>query len=586
MLKYKICVIMSDIRNVDTLTYMLGIEKAANALGFSLVTFSMLQLCESITAGEDKVFDLINFDNYDGVIVLAHSFAPHIDIRDKLGKLLKEKCSVPVVTIGAMEDFDRPRSRNSEGQVELAYDHLIEEHGCKHIYMLGGTKNTNASRIRGAKKSCEKHGLVFDENDVLYGGYWTDCAERLANNIATEAVPVPDAVVCINEPIARAFIKHMFQYNYRVPDDIRVICISSSPEKLGNILSISTVIMDGEIMGYDAMAMLYNMMTGQEAPEKRTPQPVLTAGISCGCSIKPQRNTRFKFEQRDKEEHRDMLFRNSNLEEKLYTAKNLSEVISVIGRNYYLVPDKKCLSISLLEKDNIHANCIFFVEDQSERGSYKTFVASDIYPDGIVTLENNDITTYTFVLPLVFDGKMIGFMTLMYDSPSVYDEIALKFAHKIAISVERLCQLEEARRIAIAQSIPVNRNNAEEEIDDSPSDMQDTSTSKDISIFANKDGIMCKVVVENILYFEAVNRKICIALKSGKYEIKQRLFEIEEQLRAKGFLRISKSMILNVKKVLKFRPGPDRTIIVTLTNNDEVKVSRMYTEDFRESVSI
>ena len=95
---------------------------------------------------------------------------------------------------------------------------------------------------------------------------------------------------------------------------------------------------------------------------------------------------------------------------------------------------------------------------------------------------------------------------------------------------------------------------------------------------------MCKVVVENILYFEATGGKIYVALKSGKYETKQKLFEIEEQLSARGFLRISKSVIINMNKVVNFRPGDDRTIIVRLSNNEEIKVTRSYAKNFRDKM--
>ncbi len=589
MLKYKICVLMSDIRESNTVSYMMGIEKAANALGFSITAFSMLQLCELVTGGEEKVFDLVNFDDYDGVIVIASSFGAHTDILMNIHTRIKEECKVPVVAIGKFEDVDHVRSRDTGKSMEMAVDHLIDEHNCRNIYLLGGTKYTAGSRVNGAKAAFEKHGMTLSDHDIFYGGFWIDCAERLANDIASEVLPVPDAVVCINEPIARTFIKCMYQYNYRIPDDIKVMCVSKSPEKLGNILSISTAVVDGEVDGYDSMALLYNKITGLTAPEKRTPQPVLSLGISCGCGIMPQRNTRFKFEQREKQEHSEMLFRNSNIEEKLYTVKDITEFTDAIKKLSYLVSGRNRLSISLMKEDNLHATCVFFVEDQNNITPDKVFVASDILPDGI-SIDVDGDSTFTFVLPLVFNNKMYGFMTVMYDTPAIYDEITLKFAKIVSIAIERLKQLEEARKSVLVQNTAVNQpNSAEETVDNNTGNSSGYNvqpSNDDINIFANKNGVMCKVVIENILYFVALNSKIHIALKSGKYEIKQKLFEIEEQLKTRGFVRISKSMVLNMKKVVNFRPGPDRTIIVTLSNNEEIKVSRKYVEDFKERLSI
>ena len=465
MLKYKVCVLMSDIRESNTISYMMGIEKAANALGFSTTTFSMLQLCELVTGGEDKVFELVNFSEYDGIIVIASSFGAHTDILMNIYTKLKEEAKVPVVAVGKFEDVDHTKSRDTGKSMEMAVDHLIDEHNCRTIYLLGGTKYTAESRVSGAKAAFEKHGMTLSDHDIFYGGFWIDCAERLANDIASEVLPVPDAVLCINEPIARTFIKCMYQYNYRIPDDIKVMCVSKSPEKLGNILSISTAIVDGEMDGYDTMALLYNKITGLTAPEKRSPQPVLSLGISCGCGIMPQRNTRFKFEQREKQEHSEMLFRNSNIEEKLYTVKNMTEFTDTIKKLSYLVPGRNRLSISLMNEDNLHATCVFFVEDQNDITPNKEFVASNILPDGVSIHVDGD-STFTFVLPLVFNGKMYGFMTVMYDSPAIYDEITLKFAKIVSIAIERLNQLEEARKSALAQKNAVNQSNSAEETAD------------------------------------------------------------------------------------------------------------------------
>lgn len=585
MLNNNICVLISDIRERNTVSYVIGIEKAASTLGFSTTTFSMLQLCELITGGEEKVYDLIDFDEYDGVIVVAASFGAHGDILINLYNKLKAECNKPVVAVGKFEDVEYISSRDTGKSMEMAVDHLIEEHNCTNIYLLGGTKYTAGTRINKAKTSFEKHGMTLSDQNIFYGGFWIDCAERLANDIASEALPVPDAVVCINEPIARTFIKCMYQYNYRIPDDIKVMCVSKSPEKLGNILSISTAVFDGEMDGYDTMTTLYNRITGLTPPEKRLPNPVLSLGISCGCGITPQRSTRFKFEQREKQEHNEMLFRNSNIEEKLYSVKDMSDFVDNIKKLSYLVPNRSRLGISLMREDNIHASCIFYVEDQNEIILNKDFIASRIFPDGI-SIDVDGDSTFTFVLPLVFNGKTYGFMIVGYDNPMVYDEIALKFAKIVSIAIERLNQLEEARKSALPQPPALQSYSAEKNAESGNVINNPTPTSDDINIFANKNGVMCKVVVENILYFEAINSRIHIALKSGKYEIKQKLFEIEEQLNTRGFVRISKSMVVNMKKVVNFRPGPDRTIIVTLSNNEEIKVSRKYVEDFKSRLSI
>lgn len=588
MLKYKICVIMSDIRDNKNVSYLTGIEKAASALGFSTVAYSMLQSSELFSNGEEQIFELINFDDYDGVIILATSFGAHENVLKFYLDQIHETCNLPIVSIGKSDYAEVLEFDESGIYAEKMVDHIIEEHGCKNIYILGGTKNTITNLKNGVQDSFDKHGMKLHPNNFIYGGYWIDCAEKLAKDIASEAVAIPDAVFCISEQIARAFIDSMYQYSYRIPEDIIVACVDRSPDNFGDIIPITMVSYNGDIRGYNAMAALYNRITGLTAPEKRIQPPVLTTGVSCGCGVKAEKNTRFKFEQKKTMEHAEMLFRNSYIEEKLYSVSSIEEFADELKKLTYLVQRKRGISVSILSEDKKTATSINVTEGQNGVTTTSTFIASDLYPDEM-TFEGNNESTFTYVLPLIFNGKMRGFMTIIYDDPIVYDKIALRFAKIVSIGIERLKQLEEAKKSVCGQENTLSHTNTQEESAESVSNEhsdQPTNTNDDINIFANKDGVMCKVVIENILYFEAINSKIHIALKSGKYEIKQKLFEIEDQLKTRGFIRISKSMVLNMKKVLKFRPGPDRTIIVTLSNNEEIRVSRKYFDDFKERITI
>ena len=82
------------------------------------------------------------------------------------------------------------------------------------------------------------------DDNMIYGGFWSDCAEKLAEDIAYGNVEKPDAVICYSDIIAFFLIKALFRYGIRVPDDIIVTGFSASTTAQNGIISITTCSFD------------------------------------------------------------------------------------------------------------------------------------------------------------------------------------------------------------------------------------------------------------------------------------------------------------------------------------------------------
>ncbi len=92
--------------------------------------------------------------------------------------------------------------------------------------------------------------------------------------------------------------------------------------------------------------------------------------------------------------------------------------------------------------------------------------------------------------------------------------------------------------------------------------------------------------VDKILYIEAVERNTFIYTKDNTYESALKLYEFEQQLPEKDFIRISKQSILNLRKVKSLKTDINRKIRVTLLNGEQIVVSRMYAENLRKRLGI
>jgi DNA-binding LytR/AlgR family response regulator len=89
-----------------------------------------------------------------------------------------------------------------------------------------------------------------------------------------------------------------------------------------------------------------------------------------------------------------------------------------------------------------------------------------------------------------------------------------------------------------------------------------------------------------ILYFEAVDRYVFAYTSSSVYKIRNTLYELEDLCRAKGFVRISKSGIVNLNAVRKISPDEGRKLRLLLANGETVIVSRGFVGDLKRAIGI
>ncbi|MGI6110474.1 MAG: LytTR family DNA-binding domain-containing protein [Eubacteriaceae bacterium] len=86
----------------------------------------------------------------------------------------------------------------------------------------------------------------------------------------------------------------------------------------------------------------------------------------------------------------------------------------------------------------------------------------------------------------------------------------------------------------------------------------------------------------NIYRLFSLNGKVLVATNHGEYSIRLRLYEAEQRLDGHGFVRISNSEIINLKKVKCFDLSFAGTICVTLSNGQTTYVSRRYVAKIKQ----
>lgn len=108
----------------------------------------------------------------------------------------------------------------------------------------------------------------------------------------------------------------------------------------------------------------------------------------------------------------------------------------------------------------------------------------------------------------------------------------------------------------------------------------------DMQLAVKKGDEIILLETNQILYFETMERNTFVYTKEDTYEVAMKLYEIEQQLMDMGFIRISKTCILNLKKVQSLKAEINRKIKVTLINGEQIIVSRYYADELRRRLGV
>ena len=93
---------------------------------------------------------------------------------------------------------------------------------------------------------------------------------------------------------------------------------------------------------------------------------------------------------------------------------------------------------------------------------------------------------------------------------------------------------------------------------------------------AVRDGKRFEVPVVDLFYAESVDERLFLYTAADSYEIRMKLYELEDLLKNRNFFRVSRSMIVNLMKITSVRPALNGRFSAILKNGEEIIISRKY----------
>lgn len=95
-----------------------------------------------------------------------------------------------------------------------------------------------------------------------------------------------------------------------------------------------------------------------------------------------------------------------------------------------------------------------------------------------------------------------------------------------------------------------------------------------------------RIVPRNVYYFEAVDNKVFIYCQDQVFESKQKLYELEAKYGDSYFLRTSKAVIMNIRKIKYVSPAHNGRFEASFDNGEKLIISRQYVGALKKKLMI
>lgn len=269
-----------------------GIYERCRELDINMLVFATMvrkpefnsehSLPESVILGETEIFNLINYNITDGIIILGESI-----IDESVIFSVHEKAKahgIPVMNINdAKHTLDKNIILSDKIAMEFIIRHLVEDHGIRKINFIGGFPGNiqTEERLAAYKKVLTENGIPVEENRIAYGEFWKkayECTEEFM-----KAEDKPEAIACASDTMAFFCMDYLKSHGYRIPEDIIVTGFDGISDCEAYSPTLTTARLAFQESGEKAVDIFMDIWAGRDVDDVVYVDSVLFKQQSCGC---------------------------------------------------------------------------------------------------------------------------------------------------------------------------------------------------------------------------------------------------------------------------------------------------------------
>lgn len=280
-----IAVCLTKIQDEVTYEFIDALYQAVKGSDYRLLlfnSFSDLYYQNVYDEGAKSIYQLLNYDLVDAVIIKADTLNDQQVIRDLIARA-KER-QIPVILLNMKAEGCYSIVPSYENVLSQLIEHVIKVHHKRKLYFLSGSMGESNSMLREKifRETLRDCGIDPQTAKVAYGEYWYGPAERAVENWI-QSGDLPEAIICANDAMAVAACKVLKRHQIRVPEDMIVTGFDGVPSYQFHRPALSTCTRTSSVLAGKCREMLTNILEKNKPPYQDIEEYTLTIQESCGC---------------------------------------------------------------------------------------------------------------------------------------------------------------------------------------------------------------------------------------------------------------------------------------------------------------
>lgn len=286
-MKKKIAVLACGWAQYFLYDFLQGVEKIAKENNADVYIFNCYDYVEFSgypNATGFSIYRLINYEEYDGIIILSDLIKNPRVLEMERQRILKS--GKPAVSINLkLKDISCMRIDNYTGFYELV-THLIKDHNARNLFYIDGNENSLdfTERRKAFRMALQDNQIELNRENIFTVEHSSfNYGYNAASEIFSSDRKLPDAIVCANDLIALGVLKAAAERNIKIPEQLKIAGYDGNYFARNVIPAISTVNDNAFKIGTESAKRVLTGFT--EVQDFKIKSMPIYQG-SCGCESK------------------------------------------------------------------------------------------------------------------------------------------------------------------------------------------------------------------------------------------------------------------------------------------------------------
>jgi DNA-binding LacI/PurR family transcriptional regulator len=268
--------LLNKMSNVFFEPLMAGISAVINERGYNLM------VATRITIAESQYQLPVGPQNTDGLLIFVDNASG-----DHVFELSKKKFPIVLIHCTPPSGLEIPfvTVENKIATFEII-EHLIVQHGRKHILFMGGPQKQEDACLREQSycAALASHQIPLDRGLMLVGEFESAVAYRILRDYLGKHGQNFDAVFAGDDDAAVGVLRALDEMHIRVPEAVSVVGFDDSILSAYITPSLTTVHAPTELVGRTAAEILIDIIQGKPVKRENILPTKLVIRRSCGCN--------------------------------------------------------------------------------------------------------------------------------------------------------------------------------------------------------------------------------------------------------------------------------------------------------------